>query len=191
MTWKTLVKTKITAFHESQLRSKAANSQSLEFFNVQLLGLTGIPHPALRGISETRDAYKLRAHLKFLLGDILSSKKLARERGGDPKCRLCNAQSEDSTHILVECPKTAETRHRLLPELLNLVASIKPLSPLLISQNILNENLAQCIVDPSSTNLPCSLRVSFQHPRLSELYRLSHDWCFAVYNDRARLSKEQ
>ena len=90
------------------------------------LGLCGTPNPAIRYITDSRDAYKLKSHLKFLTGDILSYEKLSRERGGDPGCRLCHSPKEDISHILVDCPKTAESRQRLLPELLNLVADIQP-----------------------------------------------------------------
>ena len=38
----------------------------MKYLNVQLSGLTGAPHPALRNISTTQDVKKLRHHLKFL-----------------------------------------------------------------------------------------------------------------------------
>ena len=87
---------------KTDLRLKAKNSESLEYFNVQLLGLNGRPYLAVLGIQDTRAASKMRAHLKFLTGDILSFDKLARDRGGNPKCRLCSASKESSQHILNE-----------------------------------------------------------------------------------------
>ena len=60
--WKTLIVTKITVYHEKYLRQKAATNSNLQYLNVQLQGLSGRPHPAVLGISETREAYKLRAH---------------------------------------------------------------------------------------------------------------------------------
>ena len=114
----------------------------------------------------------------------------AQQRGGEPRCRLCDAPLEDIPHILVDCPKTAETRHRLLPQLLNLVADVQPQSGLLDTSKTTSRQLAQFIMDPTSFNLPNTHRISFQHPRLSDLYRLSRDWCFAIYNSRARLLKQ-
>ena len=185
--WRTLVKTKITAYHERQLRSKAAKNPNLEYLNVQLLSLCGTPHPAIRYISDSRDAYKLKPHLKFLTGDILSNEKLSRERGGDPGCRLCHSPIEDVTHILVDCPKMAECRQCLLPELLNLVADIQPQNCLLDSSKTSSRDLAQFILDPSSSNLASTHRISFQHPRLPDLFKLSRDWCFGIYKSRAKL----
>ena len=75
--WKTLVHTKILVFHETQLKGAAAKNQNMEYFNVQLLGLSGVPHPALRDITDSREAHKLKAHLKFLIGDVLSYAKLS------------------------------------------------------------------------------------------------------------------
>ena len=45
--WKSLVKIKVTAFHEADLRQKALKSESLQYSNVHLHGLTGKPHAAL------------------------------------------------------------------------------------------------------------------------------------------------
>ena len=54
--WKTLIRTKVTAYHEKSLRERASKISSLKYFNVQLLGLSGRPHPSLLGICETRQA---------------------------------------------------------------------------------------------------------------------------------------
>ena len=164
---------------------------NLEYFNVQLLGLTGRPHAAPMYISNTRDSYKLRAHLKFLTGDMLSFDKISRERGGDPRCRLCQAVREHTQHILTECRSTSDIRERLYPELVKLVADIQPSSGLLDKQQTPNRLLMQFILDPASMNLPNSHRISFQHPRLLDLYRLSRDWCYAIDSCRSKLLKAQ
>ena len=187
--WKILVKTRVTVYHENELRSLALANSKLEYFNVQTLGLEGRSHPVLE-ISETRSAPKLKAHLKFLTGDINSYLNVSNERGGSPHCRLCLAPCEDTVHIVIQCTSTAHIRERLFPELLNLVASIQPTSKLLDRNLTPNKVLTQFILDPASLNLPNSHRISFQHPRLPELYSLSRDWCHAVFTHRARLLKD-
>ena len=176
-------------YHETDVRRSALANSKLEYFNVQVLGLNGRAHPAL-DIHETRDSPKLKAHLKFLTGDILSYLTLSNERGGSPHCRLCPAPCEHTQHIICECASTAEIRERLYPELVNLVASIQPYSGLLDRNLTSNKLLTQFILDPASLNLPDSHRISFQHPRLHELYSFSRDWCHAVYNHRAKLLKK-
>ena len=48
--WKCLVKTKVTAYHEKEMRSSAASNSKMQYLNVQLCGLIGHPHPALLNI---------------------------------------------------------------------------------------------------------------------------------------------
>jgi hypothetical protein len=189
--WKTLVSNRVTVYHEIELRRKAMVNTKLEFFNVQILGLTGRPHPAILSIRDTRDSFKLKAHLKFLTGDILSQHNLSIERGSDPHCRLCLAVCEHTQHILTECRSTSDIRERLYPQLVNLLADIQPSSGLLDYDQTTNTLLTQFILDPTSMNLPNSHRISFQHPRLHDLYRLSRDWCYAVYSCRAKLLKDR
>ena len=189
--WKSLVMTRVTVFHERELRDKARTNYKLEYLNVQALGLTGRPHPAICSVMNTRDAYKMRSHLKFLTGDIESFHNLSIINSeNSPHCRLCSAECEHTQHILTECRGTSDVRERLYPELVNLVFDILPTSGILINDQTSNSMLTQFILDPTSLNLPNTHRISFQHPRLSDLYRLSQDWCNAVYSCRPRLLKE-
>ena len=127
--WKILVKTRVTVYHETDLRSLALANSKLEYFNVQTLGLEGWSHPVLE-ISETRAAPKLNAHLKLMTGDINSFLNISNERGGSPHCRLCPVPCKDTQHIISKCAITAHIRERLFQELTNLVASIQPTSKL-------------------------------------------------------------
>ena len=141
------------------------------------------------GAEDSRSVEKMRIHLKFLTGDLLSFEKLARDRGGNPSCRLCPAPVENTEHILTECKATSEIRERLYPELVNLVAQFSTSCSLLDRSLTPNSILTQFILDPASMNLRNSHRISYQHPRLSDLYGMSRDWCFAIYQCRMRLLK--
>ena len=169
LAWKTLVRNRITGFHEKQQRHLALNNSRLSYLNVEILGLSGMPHPAIRFISETRSAMKMRAHLKLLTGDFLSYERLASDR---------------------ECSATAETRQRLLPELLNLVASIQPNSSLL-NHRTPHRIITQFILDPTSMNLPNAYSISvYLNPRLKDVIFLSRDWCYATTSLRRKLLKD-
>ena len=61
--WTCLVKTRVTIWHEKELRKKSLNNSKMKYLNVQLSGLNGAPHPALRNITTTQDVKKLRHHL--------------------------------------------------------------------------------------------------------------------------------
>ena len=113
--WRKDTTVKITAFHEKDLRERAARSNRLKYFNVQLFGLTGKPHPVLQHITETRQAFKSRSHIKLLTGDFVSYELLAAQRGTDPHCRLCFSPNESTQHILTECrgiPRKGKTSAR-------------------------------------------------------------------------------
>ena len=177
--WKTLVVTKVTVHHERSLREKAAINSNMNYLNVQLLGLSGRPHPALQNITETRQALKCRAHLQLLSGDFVTYEVIGRQQRSDQSCKLCPAAIESIQHILTECPATSETRERLLPELLNIIAGSHPNNGLLESTTT-KSTLTQFLLDPTSANLSNKFRISVQHPQLQYLFTISRDWCYAV-----------
>ena len=152
--WKDYVRTKITVYAEKKWRDQAKNNSKMEFLNVQLIGSSGPPHPALASVALTHDVPKLRMHLKFLTGDYPSFYRLAKDRGSnDPHCRLCSSQCEDIKHILTECRATSELRQKLLAELLNIVVCISPNSKILDPEARTNSVLTQFILDCGSPNL--------------------------------------
>ena len=184
--WKTLITTRVTVYHEKLFREKAAKNSRLQFLNVQLLSLSGRPHPSLLGITETRQVQKLRAHLQLLTGDFPSFELLGHRQNSDQQCRLCFNPIESIQHIITECSATADARNRIFPELLNLVLSIDPTNQLL-QPNISKRILTQFVLDPTSFNLSNEFRISFKNPRLHELFSLSRDWCFSVTSLRRKL----
>ena len=102
--WKSIVTTKITAFHEARLRNKAEENSKMNFLNVSLLGLSGKCHPIISSITDSRDIPKLRMQLKFLTGDVLTKDRLVKQnQGADPYCDLCHAHPETSEHIITHC----------------------------------------------------------------------------------------
>ena len=104
--FKETVMTKITVFHENELRMKAENIDCMKYLNVKLIGLRGQCHPSLIGLISTSEVRKLRPYLKFLTGDYLTyQKKFDQTNKGSPLCRLCDLQEGESTcHILAICP---------------------------------------------------------------------------------------
>ena len=186
--WSILIKTKITVYHEKELRQLAQNNSKMEYLNVQVQGLSGLPHPALRNILTTRDVLRLRQHIKFLSGDYLTADRLFRDNGTSPRCKLCPAPFETTQHVLTQSRATVDTHSRMLPELLNIVASVDP------SCEILNPKMqpwhpAQFLLDCTSLNLPARCRVSAQNPNVYKIFSVSRNWCFGISKARSRLLK--
>ena len=75
--WSNLVKTRVTIWHEKKLRRLSLSNSKTIYLNIQLHGLSGRPHPTLQNINTTRDAQKLRLHLKFLTCDFLTNERIA------------------------------------------------------------------------------------------------------------------
>ena len=158
----------------------------MKFLNVQLYGLSGIAHPALQHIQTTRDCKKLRSHLKFLTCDLIPHTPTS------PACLLCNDCSTDTNtteHILVSCKAMRDVRDRIFPELINTVFQVQPMSGIL-TYNIPAPIMTQFILDCASFNLPDNIRIPTHNPRISEIYRVARDWCFAINNERCRLLRQ-
>ena len=129
----------------------------------------------------------------MLSGDYLCFATLAIDRGSDPQCRLCLVDSntpapiEDTVHILTRCRGTADTRNRLMPDLLNTVHKFFPNNKILEHTDHLT--LTQFILDCSSLNLPSLIRIEPSHTEIVQVVRISHDLCFAIHTERVRQLK--
>ena len=176
--WSNLVKTRVTIWHEKKLRRLSLSNSKMIYLNIQLHGLSGRPHPALQNINTTRDAQKLRLHLKFLTCDFLTNERTAIDQPfRSPACLLCGAAIESLELVLVTCRATMDVRSRLLPELLNAVARVQPTCQIL--QKLPPPSiLAQFVTDCSSFNLPENVRIPTHNPNISEIFLISRDWCY-------------
>ena len=70
--YKELILTKITSFHEKELKIKAEKNSKMKYMNVSLSSLRGRYHPCLGNIITSSEVKKLRPHIKFLTGDYLT-----------------------------------------------------------------------------------------------------------------------
>ena len=181
--WRTLIHTKVRAYHERELRELASKNSKMKFLNVQTTGLMGQPHIALQSIVTTRDVAKLRSHLKFLCCDLVTGEILGRQQGGDPSCRLCLAPLESTEHIIATCRPLSQIRERLLPELLNTVKDIAPECKILADPH--SEHLTQFLLDCTSLNLPNGYRLSPENSDTLKVFKLSRDWCYTLMRERS------
>ena len=183
------LKVGLTVWYEKELKKLSLRNSKMKYLNVQISGLTGAAHPALHNIFITQDAKKLHLHLKFLTGEFLTNERLSIDQPTlSPACSLCDAPVESIEHVLVVCRATIEVRSRLLPELMNAVASVQPTCQILKSTPAAS-TLCQFILDCTSLNLPDSTRVPAHNPGISTIYRVSRDWCFAANSIRKNCLK--
>lgn len=192
--WGVHMKTAVTAYHEGSLREKAAGNSKLNFLNVQTIGLTGRPHPVLSNIVTTQEVPHSRIHIKMLAGDYPCYLYLGSDRNKEAYCRLCwssspqlPAPTEDMVHLLTRCKGTADTRTGILPDLLNTISLFYPENDILVHPN--HTHMTQLILDPTSLNLPMSIRISPDHPALHKVLSVCRNLCFAIHKERTRKLK--
>ena len=192
--WKLFTRNAIVTHYEVFWRQKAATNSKLDFLNVKVTGLAGRPHPVLSGILTTQEVMRARVHVKMLAGDYPCYFYLGSDRDQDGYCRLCHsmypqqpAPVEDMVHLLMRCRATADTRTKLTPELLNLISQHFPRNAILEYPN--HTHFAQLILDPTSLNLPMTIRISPDHPALCLVLAMCRNLCFAIHNDRTRKLK--
>ena len=92
----------------------------MTYLNVNLSGLSGRTHPALRDITTSQQVTKMRPHLKMLCNDYYTYEQKAKYQGGSPICRLCSMDKpENVEHILTICPNYSVVRERVILEMKN------------------------------------------------------------------------
>ena len=114
--YKEAVKTKITAYFETQLRIAAAQNSLMTYLNVTAMGLSGRHHPSLSNLITTQDVKISRPHLKFLAGNYLTYSTKATQSGGSAHCRICLFPRETVSHIISSCLGMTDEREKLLIE---------------------------------------------------------------------------
>ena len=179
------IRTKVTVFHENNLRVLAANNSKMKFLNVNLKGLNGRPHPALLQINTTRDYLRTRCHLKFLCDDFYTYERKAKFQGGSPCCRLCaDNLNEDTVHIIATCTAYSDIRVRILD---TMKRACLEATPIFHVNNLFDDNmlLTQFVLDCTSSNLP--RRINQECDLFSTILSLSRDLCFGIA--RTRLEK--
>jgi hypothetical protein len=188
--WKQHTHAAVISHHETMLRNKASSNYKLQYLNVQAIGLTARPHPVLAWVLTTQDVTTVRPHIKMLAGDYICYANLAHDRGLDPHCRLCHllshhpAPAENMEHLLTRCRATADTRERIIPEILNTVATSFPQNKILFSPN--HNLLTQFILDCSSLNLSVDIRIPTNHQSFISITKLCSSLIHALHKDRTR-----
>ena len=185
--YKELIKTKIIAFHEKQLREQASANSKMTYLNVSLTSIRRGCHPVISNVVSTHEVKKSRSHLKMLSGDYFTYSIKAKQSGGSPCCRLCPSEldkAEDIEYIITSCTAYKEIRNRILIEYQEILKKHKnPLLPHTYSDQV----LCQFILDPSSINL--HQRISSNSQLFTDLIKISRDFCFAIHSRRIKLLK--
>ena len=128
----------------------------------------------------------------MLTGNYLTFEIKSLQSGGSAECRLCiqseeTPQTESLEHLISRCNKFSDVRTQIKEKMMKVCTESK----IYIDINDLSDHdFVQYILDPSSMNL--KKRVAINHPALSELFKYSRDFCYAIDQTRTRiLNKSQ
>ena len=83
--YKEKILTKITAFHEKELRHDSLTNSCMTYLNVSVSGLRGRHHPSLSNLLTTHDVQRSRPHIKMLCEDYFTYEKRSNQSGGSPQ----------------------------------------------------------------------------------------------------------
>ena len=139
----------------------------------------------------TQEVVRSRVHLRMLSGDYPCQYYIGRDRNQDTACLICKQllppphQTEDMEHLLTSCRGTADTRSKILPDMLNEISRHFPNNLVLTSPG--NLWITQFILDPTSLNLPMTARISPDHPALPHVLSACRNYCFIIHKNRSRL----
>ena len=167
--FKEMVTTKITCFHEKEMRERANKNSKMKFLNVSTTGLSGRSHPIISDIITTADVKALRPVLKCLTSDYYTYSARSTTTGSSGHCRLCPTQmsasgdtigpTEDIVHVVAGCSGTNTIREKLLGELFTTASKTEveiDLAAILNNQT----TLTQFLLDNTSLNLDKNCRIN-------------------------------
>ena len=101
---------------------------------------------------------------------------------------MCYLESESICHIVAVCTEYENIRTRITYEVKELLSNMNLSNTTKIFEN---KNLfTQFILDPSSFNLDSDCRVNINDPMLTDLFKLSRDFCYSIDNTRKRKLKQ-
>ena len=188
--FKKLILTKITAYHERQLRDRAINNSKMSFINVSTTGLSGKCHPILRNIVTTVDVKAARPVIKCLTGDFYCYAVRAVQTGCSSHCRICpSREPEDIVDVVAGCAATNDVRTNMM---VNVIAAASSTAVPIDIPSILQDKktLCQFLLDCTSLNLDNNTRVNMNDPATAEIFRQSRKLVAAVHAERMRRIKE-
>ena len=187
--FKTDIETRITSFHERELREKASNIRRMKYFNITVIGLSGKGHPAILNLYSSNDVKRSRYHLKMLMGDFYSFEVQNLHSGSSPFCKLChkedsneNKKVENTCHILASCTALLDIRTKYY-QYYNQKLSDSYMNFDSIFSN--EESACQFVLDPTSMNLES--RINFTDPLATELFNISRNFCYDMCTRRLEL----
>ena len=192
ISFKKLVKSKITDYWETTLRSDTLPKTSLVFFKPMFMSLS-LPHPIFSSCASNSYESNKSICQATLLSGRYKTDYLARHWNKDnPEgyCILCPGQSLTDTleHFLLVCNSLLPTRQKILEFWSDYSCKDDHLRNLLVFKLSSEHNiLVQFLIDPS-TDSDVIQGVQQKVINLHDVFKLTRCWCYAVHRKKLQIS---
>ena len=183
--FKSLIKSKITDYWQSNMRARAAELKSLRYFKPEYMSLLR-PHPMWSVATDSYSVNKSVTVARMLSGRYRCG-SLTRHfsPANTGLCELCSEEVESLEHILVpKCPVLSRKKESLIEYARNLLANNKTASEIfeLYIESKNEEAFVQFILDPTV----CPEVISAKSNNIHEpLLRISATWCHSMHKIRS------
>ena len=191
--WKSLTKSKVLDWWQTNLRGVAQHLDSLEFFKPSFMSLS-TPHPIWTTAGSPFEVSKAVITARMLSGRYRTDKLMSNWSNSNPAglCRLpgCEGQLGTLHHILLECPALSEARTRAISHWNAFLVPRPWLFPIVAHHTLgggKHLNL-QFMLDPSVLSMVISSSRTNQDIIPSCFY-LVRTWNFTVHLEREKMRK--
>ena len=194
MSFKRLVKKRVTDYWEQLLRAEAADPRysSLLFFNPRFMSLSS-PHPIWTTAGSSPAQVAMATVQAQMLSGRYRSESLCRHwsKNRNGFCLLpgCEGLVEDLPHILSSCSGLASIREKLVRFTLDYCTNSAPVLNDLVTSlcKPQNPNFIQFLLDCSCLPEVISAAQVYGDGVLAHLFRISRTWVYSLH--RTRLKK--
>ena len=192
-TYKRLIKSHVTNYWESVLRTEAANLPSLSFFRPQFMSLAK-PHPmwSTAGSSPAKIAMAT-IQCRMVSGryrtQLLCSHWSNNKAGFCQSSPACSSTVEDIKHILTTCHGLHETRLKLINFTQKYCTKVSPAIRNIIENHCTIESPTFCQFLLDCSVLPQVITATQQYGSnvLSHVFHITRTWVYTLHKQRMKL----
>ena len=187
---KSLFKSKVIDFYETQLRESSTSLSSLRYFQPNYMSLSK-PHPLWTTCSNNSYEVSRAAAQARMLSGRYKTDRLARHfsQNSDGSCLLCNEGADGSIeHLLLQCPSLSHTRQNMS----NFLLERDDFSP--TTKSLINTVMdGQSVTDKVQLLLDCSClpdviaNQQSDNRTFSQIFKFSRTLCYAVHAMRMKI----
>ena len=191
--FKRLVKKRVIDYWEHQLRKKATELKSLEYFDPNFMSLVS-PHPLWTTAGHSPSKVAMASVQASMLSGRYPIDKLTRHWSLKVSgyCTLhenCSNMMEDICHVLQHCTALNVTRFKLLDYTYSQIKDLPQILQNLVTNflNLACPRFTSFLLDCSSIPEVITLNQSLDFDILTPLFDITRTWVYVIHRERLKL----